>query len=105
MLWLKGNLQELAAASFEEDCCVICKLGFENDKATIYSVRKGYSVKKLDVQIHAHLTECINNTPKFWYIITAVETLITNRRRPTCFSTIEDDQLPQAKRLRSSMLS
>ncbi len=25
--------------SFEEHCCVICKLGFENDKATTVTVK------------------------------------------------------------------
>ena len=30
----EGNHKELVTSSFEEDCCVICKMGFQNDKAT-----------------------------------------------------------------------
>jgi hypothetical protein len=55
-------------SSFEEDCCVICKLGFENDKATTVS-EKGmmslicFSEERGCSELHAHLTECVNNTP------------------------------------------
>ena len=56
------------ASSFEEDCCVICKLGFQNDKATTVS-EKGmmslisFSEERGCLDLHSHLTECINKIP------------------------------------------
>ena len=97
------------ASSFEEDRCVICKLGFQNDKATTVSEKgmmslSSFSEERGCLDLHSHLTECINKIPIGKVLVHKnCHRDFTNRRR--WFSTSEDDQLPQAKRLRSSMLS
>ena len=53
---------------FEEDCCVICKLGFKDEKA-ITVTRKGiltiieYSNKCGWLELGTYLAECISVTP------------------------------------------
>ena len=50
-------------SSFEEDCCVICKLGFENDKATTVT-EKGmmslisFSEERGCSELNAYLITC-----------------------------------------------
>ena len=53
---------------FEEDCCVICKLGY-NDEKPITVTRKGiltiigYSKQHGWLELDAYLAECISVTP------------------------------------------
>ena len=53
---------------FLEDCCVNCKLGFKDEKASTVS-RKGiltiikYSEKRGWLELDTYLTECISVTP------------------------------------------
>ncbi len=96
--------------SFDEDCCVICKLGFQNEKATTVS-EKGitslisFSEERGWSELHAHLTEAVNKTPIGKVLVHKhCRRDFTNRRRATCFRVLDDVQLPQAKRLRSSVL-
>ena len=94
-------------SSFEEDCCVICKLGFENDKATTVTEKGMMSLSSFSEEcghseLNAYLTTCINKTPIGKVLVHRnYHQDFTNRRRA---SALEDDQLPQAKRLRFSML-
>ena len=55
-------------SKFQEDCCIIYKLGFTNDKPVTVS-RKGIlsliscSESRGCSELHAYLTESINKTP------------------------------------------
>jgi len=64
-----------------------------------FSKERGHAV------LHNHLTECISETPIGKVLVhKACCRDFTNRRRASCL-TLEEDQLPQAKRLRSSTVS
>ena len=71
---------------FQEDCCVICKLGFRDDKAITVS-RKGisiieYSEKRGCSEVGTYLTECIRVAPiktVLVHIKSAVEILLTKK--------------------------
>ena len=53
---------------FLEDSCVICKLGFHNEKP-VKVTEKGmlslisYSEKRGKPELHTYLTECVSKTP------------------------------------------
>ena len=53
--------------------------------------------------LHSHLTECISQTPIGKVLVhKSCGRDYTNQRRVTCCSSVEEDQLPQAK---SSLIS
>ncbi|XP_065911780.1 uncharacterized protein [Dysidea avara] len=100
-----------ANSRFAVDSCVICRQNFEKDKA-ITVTEKGmmslisFSKKRGHSMLYAHLTECISSTPIGKVLVHKhCRRDYTNQRRATCSRNIEEDQLPQAKRLRSSMSS
>ena len=102
--------ESAAASHFQLDCCVICKEGFCNDKPTTVS-EKGimtlvrFSEERGCSELHAHLTECVKKTPtQAVFVHKDYRRDFTNRRRPVCCNVSENDQLPPAKKLRSSML-
>ena len=56
--------------------------------------------------LHSHLTECISQTPIGKDLVNkSCSEDYTNQRRVTCCRSVEEDQLPQAKRLRSRLIS
>ena len=92
---------------FQEDCCVICKLGFKDDKAITVS-RKGiltiieYSEKRGCSELGTYLTECIRVAP--------IKTVLVHKKCCRDFTdqkrgverNVEEIEVPCAKRLRSS---
>ena len=92
---------------FQEDCCVICKLGFKDERGITVS-RKGiltivkYSEKRGWLELGTYLTECISVTP--------IRTVLVHKKCRRDFTDqkrmmeqkAEEIELPSAKRLRSS---
>ena len=92
---------------FQEDCCVICKLGFKDEKAISVS-RKGiltiikYSEKRGWLELGTYLMECISVTP--------IRTVLVHMKCRRDFTdqkrvmeqNAEEIEIPSAKRLRSS---
>ena len=97
--------------TFEVDNRVICKQDFKNDKADAVT-EKGmrnlisFSEEHGHSMLHTHLTECISKTPIGKVLVHKnCRRDYTNPRRATSFRAIEEDEPPQAKKLRSSMSS
>ena len=95
----------------QENCCVICKLGFTNDRPLKVS-KKGIlsliscSESRGCSELHAYLTESINKTPIDKILVHKnCRRDFTNHKRIIHCNDTKDDQFPQAKRLRSSDLS
>ena len=70
-------------SNIQEDCCVICNQGFE-DETPVRVSHKGiltlinFSEKRGQLDLMTYLTEIINKAPKklCWYIKIAEETLL-----------------------------
>ena len=95
-------------SQFQEDCCVICKLGFTTDKPVTVS-KKGIlsliscSESRGCSELHSYLTESISKAPIGNFLVHKnCRRDFTNQTRIMRCNELEDDQLPQAKRLRSS---
>ena len=90
-----------------EESCVICKLGFDNEKP-VKVTKKGmlslisYSEKRGKSELHTYLTECVSKTPIGTVLVHQdCRRDFTDSKRGFCSSS--EDQ-PSAKRLRSSIL-
>lgn len=98
-------------SSFDEECCVVCKLGFHNETPTTVS-EKGikslisFSKERRCFELHAHLTECINSMPLRKVLVHKnCRRDFTNKRRSVRLSSTDGNEVPQPKRLRSSISS
>ena len=103
----EGHRSE-GVCSFRDDQCVICTLGFENERS-ITVTEKGmsnlisYSEKRGKSDLHTYLTECISKSP--------IGTVLVN---PNCRRDFTDPKrglrrnadgpIPSAKKMRSSFL-
>lgn len=96
------------ASAFKKDHCVICKLNFENEEP-VHVTKKGMLTiiecceKHGKDDLYTYLNECISTNP--------VETVLvhsdcrrnfTDKKRPGFQSPVVADEIPSAKRLRSS---
>ena len=95
---------------FLEDSCVICKLGFHNEKP-VKVTEKGmlslisYSEKRGKPELHTYLTECVSKTPIGTVLVHQnCRRDFTDPKRGVRMCSNAEDQLPSSKRLRSSLL-
>ena len=98
-------------SQFQEDCCVICKLGFTNDKPVIASKKGILSLISCSgschcSELHAYLTESMNKTPIRKILVHQnCGRDFTNQKMIVHCNEFKGELLPEAKRLRSSDLS
>ena len=95
---------------FLEDSCVICKLGFHNEKP-VKVTEKGmlslisYSEKRGKPELYTYLTECVSKTPIGTVLVHQnCRRDFTDPKRGVRMCSNAEDQLPSSKRLRSSLL-
>lgn len=96
------------ATPFQKDCCVICKLGFE-DENPVHMTKKGiltlidYSAMHGRDDLHTYLNECIGTDPIEAVVVhSKCCRLFTDKRRLDLCSS--DAKGPSPKQLRSSSL-
>ena len=94
-----------ANSKFQEDCCVICKLGFEGKKpVTVTS--KGiltlikYSEEHGENDLREYLTRCLN--PPHTKSVLVHENCRKDFTKRS-HSSVQHDNAPSAKKLRSSL--
>ena len=94
---------------FQEECCVICKLGFENEES-VSVFKKGvltlidYCEKRERLEVGTYLAQCISKTHIGRVLVHKnCRRNFTDQRR-LIYSCAEDVAEPCAKRLRSSLL-
>ena len=97
-------------SAFKKDCCVLCKLGFENAEP-VHVTRKGiltlinYSEKRGRDELHTYLNQCISGDPIEAVLVHPnCRRDFTDKKRIQLHSDVEDLEIPGAKRLRSSSL-
>ena len=95
----------------EESSRVVGRFEVKNDKPVAVTEKDvmnliSFSKEHGHSMLHTHLTECITKTPIGKVLVHKnFRRDYTNPRSATSFRAIEEDELPQAKRLRSSMSS
>ena len=97
------------ASSPQNERCVICKERFDDEKPTVVT-EKGintlirFSEKRGFPELSAHLNECVQKTPIQVFVHKECRRDFTNPRRHSSFNNpATEEELPPAKKLRSSM--
>ena len=93
------------ASAFKKDHCVICKLNFENEEL-VRVTKKGMLTiiecceKHGKDDLYTYLNECTSTNPVL--VHSDCRRNFTNKKRPGLQSPVAVDEIPSAKRLRSS---
>lgn len=98
-------------AIFKKDCCVLCKLSFDNENP-VHVTKKGiftlisYSEKRGRHDLLSYLNQCVSTNPVEVVLVhPKCRRDFTDQKRLGLHSEIVDGELPRAKRLRSCFSS
>ena len=90
---------------FQEDCCVICQLGFEGEKPVTVAGKGTFTLIKYseehgEYELKEYLTRCINSAQSRSVLVHKS----CRRDFTRTYSSVEHENAPSAKKLRSGLL-